>query len=102
MTWYAIQDSDWDWDSGECPTEIVDADTPEEAVRSLLESNPAAWADGGNLKVSELRLAGFAGYEIVDGKVVMDEFQPFDDSPLQGRALTLALIHRKQDPTDGC
>lgn len=93
MNWYAVQDSDWDWNSADGAAAIVLAETPEEAVRMVLETDWAGDADGGHLKVAELSLAGFVGFDVADGVVTIEEFQPHDNKPLQGRALTLAYMH---------
>lgn len=77
MTWYAVQDSDWDWNSPDGAAAIVDAETPEEAVKLALKSWSDKMGDGGHLKVATLNLTGFIEFEVTNGVPVLGEFQVF-------------------------
>ncbi len=84
MTWYAVQDSGWDWDSADGEAVIIEAETPEGAAKNALQNGMAGDADGGDLKVAVLDLVGFVDFDRVDGAIAVGEFRPinntFDDS----------------------
>ena len=62
MTWFAVQDSDWDWDQADGQAVLVEADTPENAVKLAYEkTNGFEGCDGVHCKVAELNMVGFMG-----------------------------------------
>ena len=74
MTWYAVTDSDWDWDGEDGPA-VVEASSPEEAAKFAL----AKWdeidrADGGHMKIAELALVGFIGFDREGAETTWDQF----------------------------
>ncbi len=95
MTWYAVQDSGWDWDSADGVAAIVEAETPEDAAKKALQNGMAGDADGGDLKVAVLGLVGFVDFELVDGAIAIGEVRPINNTPLAGRVLTEAHIRRE-------
>ncbi|MCH7938015.1 MAG: hypothetical protein IH994_13155 [Proteobacteria bacterium] len=79
MPWFAVQDSDWDWDTADGPAIIVEADTPEDAVKAAYEkSGGFSGCDGCHCKVAEINLIGFMG----GGRDVTPEWQWEDFQPL--------------------
>lgn len=77
--WYAVTDSDWDWDSGEDGgPAIVFAEGPEDAVQKALEvwkKPDGAWDfDGIQVKVALMRTIGFQTIDIQNGSPVKEPF----------------------------
>ena len=72
MTFYVIQDSDWDWDDHGF---IVKADSPEQAAEKI---GPTLDADGCHFKVAEINLIGFISWDKETG---VEPFQPLMSRP---------------------
>lgn len=98
MTTYIVTDSDWEWtdneDGSACPF-IVEADTPEEAVKAAV----AQWEtedqlDGLHAKVAVIDTIGFYGCNRPEAGAHLEwdeKFQHLDETP----AAELELIRSK-------
>ena len=80
MPWYAVQDSDWDWECGDGDAIIVQADSPELAVREAYsKSRGFGGGDGIHCKVAEINLVGFlSGGREMGSPWQWDEYQPIN------------------------
>jgi len=80
VTWYAVTDSDWDWDEGTAPPVIVWTDQGMQAAMHLAVQQIQGDADGASLKIASLELRGFCSFtKDDDGRVVYGRFHGAND-----------------------
>ncbi|QWY83673.1 hypothetical protein [Rhizobium phage RHph_X2_26] len=78
MKLYALQDSDWGFDSEEFPAIFVEAESSQEAARLaserlVSESEADSPCGGVHWKIAEVKIVAFCGATWEDGKIEVDE-----------------------------